>query len=53
MLREREREREREKEREEKKSRWDIRKNAMSYIKEIVEATPHETTDVRPLTSHL
>ena len=30
----------------------ELRKNAMSYIEEILKGTPHETT-VRPLTSNL
>ena len=30
-----------------------LHKNAMSYIEQILEATPHEKISVRPLTSHL
>ena len=35
------------------KSRWELHKNATSYIEQILEAALHETTAVRPLTSHL
>ena len=35
------------------KARWELHKNAMSYIEQILEATLHETAAVRPLTSHL
>ena len=35
------------------KVRRELRKNAISYIKQILEASPHETTAVRPLISHL
>ena len=34
------------------KVRWDLHKNATSYIEQILEATPHETTAVWSLTSH-
>ena len=36
-----------------KKARWELHKNTTSYLKQILEATPHETTAVLPLTSHL
>ena len=32
------------------KVRWKLHKNPMSYIKQILEATTHETTAVRQLT---
>ena len=35
------------------KARRELHKNATSYIEQILEAAPHETTTVRPLTSHL
>ena len=35
------------------KARWDLHKNATSYREQILEAAPHETTAIRPLTSHL
>ena len=35
------------------KARRELHKNATSYIEQILEATPHETTPVRLLTSHL
>ena len=35
------------------KARWELHKNAVSYLEQILEATPHETTAVLPLTSHL
>ena len=35
------------------KAEWELHKNAMSYIEQILEATPHETTVVRPFTSYL
>ena len=35
-----------------RKSRWELHKNAMSEIEQILEAIPHETA-VRPHTSHL
>ena len=35
------------------KARQELHKNAMSYIEQILEASPHETTAVRPLTSNL
>ena len=31
----------------------ELSKNVISYIEQILEATPHETIAVRPLTSHL
>ena len=33
--------------------RQEVQENATIYIEEILEATPHETADERPLTSHL
>ena len=33
--------------------RRELHKNAASYIKQIQEATPHETTAVQQITSHL
>ena len=35
------------------KTSWELHNNATSYFEQILEATPHETTVVRPLTSHL
>ena len=35
------------------KAWWELHKNATSYFEKILEATPHETTAVRPLTFHL
>ena len=35
------------------KARWEQHKNTKSYREQILEATPHETTAVWPLTSHL
>ena len=35
------------------KARWELHKNALSYLEQIQEATSHETSAVRPLTSHL
>ena len=35
------------------KARGELQKNATSYFEQILEATPHETKAVRPLTSHL
>ena len=35
------------------KARWELHKNATSNIEEILEAAPHESATVRPLTSHL
>ena len=35
------------------KARLDLYKNTTIYIEQILEATPHETTVVRSLTSHL
>ena len=35
------------------KARWELRKNATSYFERIPKATPHITTSIRPLTSHL
>ena len=34
------------------KARWELEKNAMSSFEQILEATPNETTTVRPLTFH-
>ena len=34
------------------KAWWELRENATSYIEQILEATLHETTAVRPITSH-
>ena len=36
-----------------KKARWELHKNTMSYIKQFLEATLHETATVKPLTYHL
>ena len=35
------------------KARWELHENATSYVEQIKEVTPHLTSDVRPLTSHL
>ena len=35
------------------KARWELHKNAVNYMKQILEAKPHKTTLVRPLTSSL
>ena len=35
------------------KAWWELHKNVTSFIEQILEATSHETTAVRPLTSHL
>ena len=35
------------------KTHRELHKNDTSYTEQILEATPHETTFVRPLTSHL
>ena len=35
------------------RARRELHKNTSNYIEQILEATPHETTDVEPLTSHL
>ena len=37
----------------EEKARLDLHENAMSYFEQILEATPHKTAAVQPLTSHL
>ena len=34
------------------KARWELHKNATSYIEQILEETPHKTTAVQPLTSY-
>ena len=34
------------------KATWKLHKNAMSYLEQILEATPHKTMAVWPLTSH-
>ena len=34
------------------KASWEPHKNTPSYLKQILEATPHKTTAVRPLTSY-
>ena len=34
------------------KARWELRKNATSYIEQILETTPHESTAIRLLTAH-
>ena len=36
-----------------KKARYELHKNAMSYLEQILKATPYETTAVQPLTSYL
>ena len=36
-----------------KMHKWKLHKNAMRYLEQIQEATPHRTTAVQPLTSHL
>ena len=35
------------------KARWELHKNAISYLEQILEATLHETRAVQPHTSHL
>ena len=35
------------------KVRWELPMNVTSYFEQILEATPHETTAVQPLTSNL
>ena len=35
------------------KARCGLHKNTMTYFEQIREETPHKTTAVRPLTSHL
>ena len=35
------------------KPRWELHKNATSYIEQILEATSHKTADVWPPSSHL
>ena len=35
------------------KARLQLHKNATSYVEQILEATPYETTAVRPVTTHL
>ena len=35
-----------------KKLKWKLQKNGTCYIERILEETPHETTAVRPHTSH-
>ena len=35
------------------KTRWELHKNATSYIKQILEPTSHETAAVQPPTSNL
>ena len=35
------------------KAEQELHKNATSYIEQILEATTHETTAVRPLTTYL
>ena len=35
------------------KARWELHKNATSYLTQILEAAPCETTSVQPLISHL
>ena len=37
----------------EQKARWELHKNATRCYKQIMEATSHKTTYVRPPTSHL
>ena len=34
------------------KARWELHKNAMYNSEQILEATPHKTAAVQPLTSH-
>ena len=34
------------------KTRWELHKNAASYLEQIPEATPHETTAVQPHTTY-
>ena len=35
------------------KARWEVQKNATSYIKQTLKTTPYETIAVRPFNSHL
>ena len=35
------------------KTKWELHKNATSYLEQILKATPHETMAVRSLTSYL
>ena len=35
-----------------KEARWEQHKNAKTYIEQILEAVPHETIAVRPLTAY-
>ena len=35
-----------------KKTRWELLKNATGYVEYILDASPHETIAIRPLTSH-
>ena len=35
------------------KAGWELHKNVTSYIEQLLEATPHETTAVWPITPHL
>ena len=35
------------------KAKWELSKNAMSYLEQIFKVTPHKITVVQPLTSHL
>ena len=35
------------------KARWELHKNTMSHIEQILEATSHKIAAVRPPTSHL
>ena len=37
----------------EEKASWELHKNATSYIEQNLAATLHETTTIRPLTSHV
>ena len=37
----------------EKKTRWELRKNASSYYEQTLEATPHEETGVQSRNSDL
>ena len=37
----------------EKKDRWELHKNATFCFEQILEAAPHKTAAVEPLTSHL
>ena len=36
-----------------KKARWELLKNTTTYSEQILEATPHKTTAVRPFTPYL